>query len=82
MEIFQIETRIDEISLLNDADYHDVFRTSKRELNNGEYTLDVIYSKQKCDKWLEDNNQTVYYMNKEYLEKFWKEFPNGVIDFG
>ena len=95
MELLQINHRIDEISDLNDAAYHDAFRTSKREkeltLNlksgvveriNGEYTLDVIFSKKECDKWLIDNAEMVYSISTEYLDKFWNEFPNGVIDFG
>jgi hypothetical protein len=97
-DILQIIDRIDEIDKLNKTDFHDCFRTTKREASNGEYTLDKIYSKKDCDKWLEENKKTVYWnrtlfdtdkQKKEYrklglvcLNKFWDEFSNGVIEFG
>lgn len=65
----------------NKADYHDCFRTSKRN-EDGTYIDDIIFSKKECDKWLEDNKETVYYLDKESLNKFWEEYPNGVIEFG
>lgn len=65
----------------NKADYHDCFRTSKRN-EDRTYIDDVIFSKKECDKWLEDNKETVYYLNKELLDKFWEEHPEGVIEFG
>lgn len=80
IEVLQIETKIDEIEKLNETDFHDCFRTSKRELN-GQYTQDVIYSKQECDKWIEDNKDTIYSMDKDYINKFWNEYPDGVIYF-
>lgn len=65
----------------NSADYHDCFRTSKRN-EDGTYTDDVIYSKKECDEWLESNKEFVYSLDKESLDRFWDEHPNGVIDFG
>lgn len=65
----------------NDSDYHDCFRTSKRN-KDGTYTDDIIFSKEECDKWLETNKETVYHLDKEYLNRFWEEHPNGVIRFG
>ena len=65
----------------NKADYHDCFRTSKRN-EDGTYTDDVIFSKKECEEWLETNKETIYHLNKEGLAKFWKEYPNGVIEFG
>ncbi len=81
MDMFQINSRIDEIDKLNDAKCSDLFRTTKRE-PDGEYTLDVIRSKKECDKWLLDNADTVYGLNKSSLDKFWDNYPNGVINFG
>ena len=82
LEILQIENRLDEIDRLNKTDYHNCFRTSKRESSNGQYTLDVIYSRQECKKWLKDNYDTIRNLNQECLDRFWNDFPNGVIDFG
>jgi hypothetical protein len=81
LELLQVETRSAEIYELNETDYHDVFRTNKREFD-GQYTYDVIYSKEECDKWLKDNSHLVSNLSKEYLEKFWNEYPDGAIDFG
>ena len=65
----------------NESNYHDCFRTSKRN-EDGTYIEDVIFSKKECDEWLENNKETVYYLDKESLDKFWEEYPNGVIQFG
>lgn len=81
MEIYQLNSRSEEINKLNSTNYHDVFRTSKRNLD-GTYTDDKIYSQKECAQWLIDNKETVFYLNQELLNKFWEEFPNGVIEFG
>lgn len=66
----------------NEAAYHDCFRTSKRN-EDGTYIDDVvILSKEDCDIWLENNRETIYSMDRESLDKFWEEHPNGVICFG
>lgn len=82
-EIFEQEyARIHELDVLNDLhDFHDEFRTNKRE-ENGEYTLDIIYSEEECKKWLLDNKDEVYNLRQERIDIFWKKYPNGVIDFG
>lgn len=75
--------RDSEIDILNSADeYRDAFRTSKRELD-GQYTLDIITSKKECFQWLEDNAKfnTIFEYSEELLNKFWKEYPKGVINF-
>jgi len=86
IEQLQINSRIGEINILNNAGYHDCFRTSKKE-KDGEYTLDKIYSKKDCDKWIDINISTIYFVDcqksgLEQLNKFWDEYPDGVIDFG
>lgn len=85
LEIMQINYELETISRQNDCnDYRDTFRTWKRD-PDGCYTTDVIYSRQECYKWLDDNVRYVYELDndsKERLKRFWREYPNGVIDFG
>lgn len=80
-EVRQIQLRIDEIDEKNDVEFHDCFRTNKREQDNS-YTTDIIYSENECNKWLIDNSDLIYYMNKDSLNEFWNKYPDGVIDFG
>lgn len=69
----------------NDTNYHDVFRTNKRN-EDGSYTEDEIRSRKECAEWLKNNPYYHYYEDdKEMwktLDKFWKENPNGLIYFG
>ncbi|XAI97330.1 hypothetical protein [Leptolyngbya phage Lbo-JY46] len=71
----------EKLSEENESDYHNCFRTSKRN-KDGTYTNDVIYSKKECDEWLESNKEFVYSLDRESLDRFWDEYPNGVIEFG
>ena len=80
MELRQINHEIDMLCEQNDAGYHDIFRTTKRN-SDQTYTSDIIYSKKECDDWLEDNSSTIYNMYKDLLYKFWSEYPDGVIEF-
>lgn len=73
--------RLSEIDKLNDAEYHDCFRTSKRE-PDGSYTTDVLYSKEECLSWLEENSDKVMDLDLMLVHQFWNKYPNGVIDFG
>jgi Zn-finger nucleic acid-binding protein len=85
LELYQIEQELREITINNEADYHDLFRTHKRNVD-GTYTDDVIYSKEECDQWLKDNEHLVTWSyEKEYrklLNEFWEKYPNGAINFG
>jgi hypothetical protein len=85
IEIIQINYEIDIISKQNDADYHDLFRTDKRN-KDGTYTDDIIYSKKECDQWLEENKELVRWGDEEVcrklLNEFWEKYPKGAIDFG
>lgn len=65
----------------NESNYHDCFRTSKRNEDNT-YIDDEIFSKKECYEWLENNKETIYSIDDESLNKFWEEHPNGVIVFG
>lgn len=78
-EVFYEESR--KLREENEAEYHDCFRTSKRN-DDRTYVDDVILGKEECDKWLENNKETIYFLDKESLDKFWEEYPNGVIHFG
>ncbi len=84
-EISELEQKIIEIRDSNDTEYHDLFRTCKRN-EDGSYTEDVISSKEECFKWLEENKETVTFNNYEeslkLLNEFWEEYPDGFIDFG
>ena len=96
-ELRQIELEINEINEQNEAEYHDVFRTTKRN-EDGTYTNDVIFSEKECNQWLKDNAEHVYFRDSVFdtyeevavkkahklkrLKEFWKKYPEGVIYFG
>lgn len=84
-EIDKIYFELAEVSLENKTEYHNIFRTSKRKEDNT-YIDDVIQSKEECDRWLEENRDTITWEDeiKDYklLNEFWDKYPNGVIDFG
>lgn len=75
------EERIDEIEKSIHCDFHDCFRTHKRN-EDKTYIDDVITSRKNCIKWLEDNSEFVTNMDKDYLMAFWDKYPNGAIYFG
>lgn len=79
----RINSEADKLHDSNEADYHDTFRTSKRQ-PDGSYTEDVIRSREQCFKWLEDNKDKVFKDENtdKLLNKFWDEYPNGIISFG
>lgn len=97
LELLQINTEIDEIDKQNDAEYHDLFRTGKRNEDNT-YTDDVIFSKKECFEWIDKHENCVSFKNTVFdtdeqvakykerglkrLKQFWKDYPNGVIYFG
>lgn len=97
LELLQINTEIDEIDEQNDAEYHDLFRTGKRN-EDGTYTDNVIFSKKECFEWIYKPENCVSFkntvfdtdeqekINREYsinkLNEFWDKYPDGVIYFG
>jgi hypothetical protein len=97
MELYQLNHQIDEIDKENDAEYHDLFRTSKRNEDNT-YTDDVIFSRKECFEWIDKPKNLVSFkntvfetdeqekINREYsiskLNEFWDKYPDGVIYFG
>ncbi len=84
-EIDKIYFELAEVSLENETEYHNIFRTSKRKEDNT-YIDDVIQSKEECDRWLGENRDTITWEDevKDYklLNEFWDKYPNGAIDFG
>ena len=97
LELLQINTEIDEIDEQNDTEYHDLFRTGKRN-EDSTYTDDVIFSKKECFEWINKPENLVSFknchwetdeqeeINRKYcikkLNEFWDKYPNGVIYFG
>jgi len=97
LELYQLNSEIDQIYKENKADYHDLFRTSKRNVD-GTYTDDVIFSSKECFEWIDKPENLVSFkntvfetdeqerVNREYsinkLNEFWDKYPNGVIYFG
>lgn len=97
LELLQINTEIDEIDEQNDAEYHDLFRTGKRN-EDGTYTDDVLFSRKECFEWIDKPENLVSFkksvfdtdeqekINRKYsinkLNEFWNKYPDGVIYFG
>ena len=97
LELYQLNSEIDQIDKENEADYHDLFRTSKRNVD-GTYTDDVIFSSKECFEWIDKPENLVSFkntmfetdeqerVNRQYsinkLNEFWDKYPNGVIYFG
>ena len=79
--VIKLQEESDKLYDENEAEYHDVFRTNKRN-EDGTYSDDVIYSKEETYKWLKENSKEIDERQIERLDKFWEEYPNGVIDFG
>ena len=97
LDVYQINSEIDELDKQNKAEYHDVFRTSKRNADST-YTDDEIFSKEECFEWINKPENKVYFKNTIFdtdekekiarkqalidLNDFWDKYPNGVINFG
>lgn len=78
-QLFEKEKELNKLN--NYSEYHNCFRTSKRN-EDKTYIEDEIFSKKECNEWLEENKDTIYYIDKEDLDKFWEKYPEGVINFG
>jgi hypothetical protein len=83
LELLQIETEIDEIDEQNDAEYHDLFRTNKRNKDNT-YIDEVIFSRRECFEWINNPENLVekFEYTIDALNEFWDKYPDGVIYFG
>lgn len=80
-EAQKIFAQADKIDDDNQSEFHNIFRTSKRE-SNGSYCLDIIQSREQCIKWLEENKDLVENLNQDRLNQFWDKYPKGYIEFG
>ena len=97
MDRYHLESESTELYEKNQTDYHDLFRTNKRN-EDRTYIEDVLYSYDETIKWIEYNKEFVSFSHTIFdspekieenkkrcfdgLRKFWAEYPNGVIDFG
>lgn len=77
----EFDSQIDLLYKQNETEYHDLFRTNKRE-KDGTYCQDIIESKKECDEWIKNNKETIYYLNEEKINEFWDKYPNGLVYFG
>lgn len=96
-DLYQLDSQIEDIDNQNDTEYHDLFRTGKRN-PDGTYTDDVIYSREECFEWIDNPDNLVSFKhtvfdtgeqeekNREFaikhLNEFWNKYPDGVIYFG
>jgi hypothetical protein len=97
MEVYQLNKEIDYIEESNDSEYHDIFRTNKRN-ENKTYIKDVIFSREECFEWIKNPENCVSFKNSVFdtdeqeninrecafkdLNEFWDKYPDGVIYFG
>jgi hypothetical protein len=96
-EISKLESKIESIYDSINTDYHDLFRTNKRD-SDGEYISDTITSREDCFEWINNPDNLVSFRNTifdsdeqeminreksiEKLNEFWDKYPNGLIYFG
>lgn len=74
---------IDKIDDFNEAEYHNLFRTSKRN-EDGSHLDMVINSREECFEWINNPDNMVWYCSDEdlcrvQLNEFWDKYPNGYI---
>lgn len=97
IELAHLNDEIEENYKQNEADYHDLFRTGKRNKDKT-YTDDMIFSRKECFEWIEKQENLVSFRNNIFetdeqetenrnfsinkLNEFWDKYPNGVIYFG
>lgn len=80
VDFFTLNYNFDKLDKFNEAEYHDLFRTSKRN-TDGTYCDDVITSKEQCFSWIKENEKYVSNINYQLLNEFWDKYPKGVIAF-
>jgi len=83
VDILSIDYEIDQIRDENEALYHDIFRTSKRN-EDGSHLDMVINSREECFEWINNPDNMVWYCSDEdlcrvQLNEFWDKYPNGYI---
>jgi hypothetical protein len=96
-DFIKLEQESEALRQANKTDYHDVFRTNKRN-SDGTYTDDVISSREECFEWIEKPENHVHFKHTMFdtdeqeqenkkkairqLNQFWDEYPDGIIYFG
>lgn len=94
---YDLNVEINRIEKGNNAEYHDLFRTSKRN-EDGTYTSDILSSLSETLVYIlnPENNvsfkhtvfdtqlQELKYQEEalEKLQEFWEKYPDGLIYFG
>ena len=94
---YDLNVEINRIEKGNNAEYYDLFRTSKRN-EDGTYTSDILSSLAETLEWISDPENLVTFRrtvfdtqlqelkyHEEALEKlkeFWEKYPDGLIYFG
>lgn len=94
---YDLNVEIDKIEKENETEYHDLFRTGKRNLD-GTYTSDTLSSLSETLEWISapENHvtfrctvfdtqlQELKYQEEalEKLQEFWEKYPEGLIYFG
>ena len=93
---YDLNVDINKIEKENNAEYHDLFRTSKRNLD-GTYTSDTLSSLAETLEWISNPENHVTFRRTvfdtqlvelkyqeealEKLKEFWEKYPEGLIYF-
>lgn len=82
-EKYSLEGQVEEIDNKNDAGFHDIFRTSKRN-QDGTYTDDILTSLEESLEFINTPENKVHKdeFTEKRLREFWEKFPDGAIYFG
>lgn len=97
IELLQIETLLNSLDETNETEYHDLFRTDKRQ-NDGSYIEEELTSLKQTLEWIEnpankvsfkrvysntDEQEQIYRREAiQQIHEFWDKYPNGIIRFG
>lgn len=94
---YDLQIDIDKLDKENGTEYHDLFRTSKRN-PDGTYTGDTLNSLAETLEWITNPENLVTFRHTVFdtdaqetkyrekamvkLQEFWEEYPEGLIYFG
>lgn len=97
IELLQIETLLNSLDETNETEYHDLFRTDKRQ-NDGSYIEEELTSLKQTLEWIKnpankvsfkrvynntDEEEQMYRKEAiQQIHEFWDKYPNGIIRFG
>lgn len=60
----------------NEAEFHDIFRCSKKGVWRETITKD------NWEEWRAANIDFIYHIDEDRISRFWEKYPNGMITFG